>query len=85
MPDGDKYRMFINDSDTFHTMFELKSQNCPDQGVDLLKCQDFTHWLSSTAAAFLDAHLKQDAFATLWLQSNNLEQAGNGSVEWSAK
>ncbi len=85
MPDGDKYRMFIDDSDTFHTMFELKSQNCPSKGVDPLKCQDFTDWLSSAAAAFLDAHLRDDAFARLWLLSNNLERAGNGSVEWSTK
>jgi hypothetical protein len=37
------------------------------------------------ALAFLDAHVRQDAFAKKWLKSDNVATASRGVAEWSRK
>ena len=86
MPDGGKYRLYVHDADTFHTLFELKTSECgTSKNVDRAKCDEIGRWLSSAALAFLDAHLKNDALALQWLGSTNVVNASGGVVEWSRK
>jgi hypothetical protein len=86
MPDGGKYRLYVHDADTFHTLFELKISECgTSKNVDRAKCDEIGRWLSSAALAFLDAHLKNDALALQWLGSTNVVNASGGVVEWSRK
>ena len=85
MPPGNKYRVYIHDADTFHMLFELETTKCAMLGVDQTKCDDIARLLRSVGLAFLDAHVRQSAFAQLWLQSNNIEIASQGVAEWSRK
>jgi hypothetical protein len=48
-------------------------------------CDEITRLLQSVGLAFLDANVRQNAFANLWLQSNNVEIASQGIAEWSRK
>jgi prepilin-type processing-associated H-X9-DG protein len=54
-------------------------------GVNQTKCDDIARLLRSTGLAFLDGHVRQNAFAELWLRSNNIEVASQGVAEWSRK
>lgn len=85
MPAGNKYSIYIHDADTFHTLFELQTIKCAMLGVNQVKCDEVARWLKSTALAFLDGHVRQNAFANQWLQSNNVEIASLGVAEWSRK
>lgn len=85
MPPGNKYRIYINDADTFHTLFALNTAKCSALGVNQTKCDEIARLLQSTALAFLDGHVRQDAFAQQWLQSNNVEIASQDIAEWSRK
>ncbi len=85
MPPGNKYRLYIHDTDTFHTLFELNSSKCQTLGVNQQKCDEIARWLRSVGLAFLDNHVRQNVFARQWLQSNNIETASRGIAEWSRK
>jgi hypothetical protein len=85
MSPGDKYRIYIHDADIFHTMFTLATDECVDRGISPAKCDEVTRWLQSVALAFLDAHVREDAFARRWLQSDNISIASRGVAEWSRK
>ena len=82
---GNKYHLYIHDADTFHMLFELNASACPDKHVDAAKCAEIVRWLSSTALAFLDGHVRQSPAALQWLQSNRIEQASGGVAEWQRK
>lgn len=82
---GDKYHLFVHDADAFHMLFELNAEECPQKNVDAAKCVEIVRWLSSTAIAFLDGHVRQLPAALQWLQSNRIEQASGGVVEWQRK
>jgi hypothetical protein len=85
MPPGNKYRIYVHDADTFHTLFELNTGKCSTLGVNQTKCDDIARLLRSVGLAFLDGHVRQNAFANLWLRSNNVEIASQGIAEWSRK
>ena len=85
MPAGNKYSIYVHDADTFHTLFELNTGNCSTLEVNQTKCDDIARLLRSVGLAFLDGNVRQNAFANLWLQSNNVEIASQGIVEWSRK
>ncbi len=82
---GDKYHLYVHDADTFHMLFELNAKECVNKHVDAAKCAEIVRWLSSTALAFLDGHVRQLPAAMQWLQSNRIEQASRGVAEWQRK
>jgi hypothetical protein len=82
---GNKYHLYVHDADAFHMLFELNAKECPRKNVDATKCAQIVRWLSSTAIAFLDGHLRQLPAAAQWLQSNRIEQASGGVAEWQRK
>ena len=45
----------------------------------------FARWLTSTALAFLDGHVRQDKLAEKWLKSNNVVTASRGVAHWLRK
>ena len=85
MSPGNKYRIYVHDADTFHTLFELQTSKCATLGVNQTKCDGIARLLRSVGLAFLDSHVRQNAFANLWMQSNNVETASLGVAEWSRK
>ncbi|MGH9842707.1 MAG: alpha/beta hydrolase family protein [Blastocatellia bacterium] len=85
MPPGNKFRIYIHDADTFHTLFALSTDKCATLGVNQAKCDEIARWLRSAGLAFLDSYVRNNAFAHQWLQSNNLEIASQGIAEWSRK
>jgi hypothetical protein len=62
-----------------------RTDECVDRGISPAKCDEVTRWLQSVALAFLDAHVREDAFARRWLQSDNISIASRGVAEWSRK
>jgi hypothetical protein len=82
---GNKYHLYVHDADAFHMLFELNAAECPQKNVDAAKCAEIVRWLSSTALAFLDGHVRQLPAALQWLQSNRIEQASGGIAEWLRK
>jgi hypothetical protein len=82
---GNKYHLYVHDADAFHMLFELNAKECPEKNVDAAKCAEIVRWLSSTALAFLDWHVRQLPAAMQWLQSNRIEQATRGVAEWQRK
>ena len=82
---GDKYQLYVHDADAFHMLFELNAKECAEKNVDAAKCAEIVRWLSSSALAFLDGHVRQLPAALQWLQSNRIEQASGGVAEWQRK
>jgi hypothetical protein len=82
---GDKYQLYIHDADAFHMLFELNAKECAEKEVDGAKCAEIVRWLSSTTLAFLDGHVRQLPAALQWLQSQRIERASGGVVEWQRK
>ena len=82
---GNKYHLYVHDADAFHMLFELNAKECPQKNVDAAKCTEIVRWLSSSALAFLDGHVRQHPAAVQWLQSNRIEQASRGVAEWQRK
>jgi hypothetical protein len=85
MPAGDKYQLYLHDADAFHMLFELNAKECGRLQVDAAKCAEIVRWLSSTALAFLDGHVRRLPAAMQWLQSDRIEQASGGVAEWQRK
>lgn len=85
LPAGDKYQMYVKDSDVFHALFDLKTSECAAKGVDAATCTAAAEWLTSTTLAFLDAHVRRDVDALTWLQSDAIERASLGVVQWLRK
>lgn len=85
MSAGNKYRIYLHDTDAFHMLFALSKDECIERGVGQTKCEEMISWLESAALAFLDAHVRQNAFARQWLRSNNVGIASGGIAEWSRK
>src|SRR5262245_66034768 len=85
IPQRNKYTIYIHDADTFHTLFELNTGKCSTLVVNQTKCDDIARLLRSVGLAFLDGKVRQNAFANLWLRSNNVEIASQGIAEWSRK
>jgi hypothetical protein len=85
MPQGSKYHIYVHDPDAFHGLYALSTDKCATKGVNQQKCDEIARWLQSTALAFLDAHVRQDANAFAWLQSTNIETASQGVAEWQRK
>lgn len=83
--DGNKYQLYVHDADAFHTLFELNAAKCQRLDVVQAKCDEIVRWLSSAALAFLDAHVRHSPAALQWLQSNRIENASHGTVEWLRK
>lgn len=82
MPPGDKYQLYLHDSDAFHTLFELNGSKCVDLLGNAAKCDEMVRWLSSTGLAFLDAYLRRSQAAMQWLQSDRIGNASRGVAEW---
>ena len=82
---GNKYHLYVHDANAFHTLFELNADKCGLPGVDPQRCAETIRWLSSTALAFLDAHVRQVPDALQWLQSKRIEVASGGVAEWQRK
>jgi len=87
MPPGNKYHLYIHDEQAFHTLFELSTDKCsePRINVNQAKCDEIARWLKSTALAFLDAQVRNDLFALLWLRSDNVVAASRDIAEWQFK
>ena len=75
--------IYIRDTDIFHNMFALITSECVDRGISPAKCEEVGRWLQSAALAFLDGHVRQNAFARQWLESNNIGIASRGVAEWT--
>jgi acetyl esterase/lipase len=84
MPAGGKYLLYIHDADAYHGAFALDG-DCVAKGVPAAKCQAFSHWLTSAALAFLDAHVRGVNLAHVWLQNEFIRPASNDTVEWLKK
>ena len=80
---GDKYQLYIHDALAYHNMFLLQTAQC--RPADQARCAEIVLWIRSSAIAFLDAHVRQLPAAVAWLNSNNIVNASNGDVEWTAK
>ncbi len=65
MPNGKKYRLFINDLDATHNTFNLNNNLRPE----------FGQWVASYGLAFLDANLKNNAQAQAFLISSRINYA----------
>jgi hypothetical protein len=65
-------------------LFELITGECaePSKNVNQRKCDEIARWLTSTALAFLDAHVRGDSLASQWLASNNIVTASRGVAQW---
>jgi hypothetical protein len=85
MPAGNKYLMHIHDTDTFLGLFGFNIAECVSRGVAPGKCNAFRQWLSSSALAFLDWHVRGSLAARNWLLSDSIGQASGGVVEWKRK
>jgi predicted dienelactone hydrolase len=84
LPEGDKFRLFIDDQGAKHTLFEGSLDACtPIAGVE--KCTAMRRAIFSTGLAFLDAHLRGDAAAAAWLASDDLVTAGGGLVTFDRR
>lgn len=83
-PSGNKYLFYIHDADAYHTVFAQDS-GCVDKGVSPAKCQAFSEWLTSSALAFLDAHVRRLNMAVVWLRNGLIRPASGNVVEWIAK
>jgi dienelactone hydrolase len=81
MRPGDKYLMYINDSDTFHNIFALKTGVCAEKNVSQAACTAFASWLKSSALAFLDFYVEGRLTAQTWLQNPYLRIASSGVTE----
>jgi acetyl esterase/lipase len=79
---GNKYQLYIHDADAFHTLFELNAGKCSTLGVNQAKCDEMVRWLSSSALAFLDGHVRGLPAALQWLQSERVQAASRGVAEW---
>ncbi len=75
LPAGNKYLMFINDLLATHESFGLNNTTSPQ----------FDPWITSTALAFLDGHLKGLAPARAYLTSSNLQTISNGKATLTAR
>ena len=82
---GDKYLMYINHPDTFHTIFALNTGVCSEKNVSQSDCTAFASWLKSTALAFLDFYLEGRLAANTWLQNPYLKVASSGVTEVERK
>jgi hypothetical protein len=87
MPRGNKYHLYVHDEQAFHTLFELSTDKCsePRINVNQAKCDEIARWLKSTALAFLEAQVRNDLFALLWLRSDNIAAASRDIAEWQFK
>jgi len=85
MPSGGKYQVYLQDPEIFHTLFELRTSKCSEKGVTQSKCDETARWLTSSALAFLDAHLRGNGSAAAWLASDNLVDASQGVARWLRK
>jgi dienelactone hydrolase len=81
MRPGDKYMMYIKDSDTFHNIFALNTGACAEKNVSQADCMAFASWLKSSALAFLDFYLEGRLAAQTWLQNPYLKMASSGVTE----
>jgi len=81
---GDKYRIFIEDPEAIHTIYELSTDNCAIT-TPLERCEEFRDWVKSAGLAFLDAYLRDDPDAQAWLASSDLDVASAGTAEWSTR
>lgn len=70
MPPIDKFRLFINHADSSHNTFNLNNPQRPD----------FEQWVASFGLAFLDANLKNDQAARIFLTNSRLSLYGSRSV-----
>ena len=70
LPAGNKYLMFISDVLATHESFGLNNPSAPQ----------FDPWITSTALAFLDGHLKGLAVGRAYLASSTLQTISNGKA-----
>ena len=75
MPPGDKFRMFIADSNTSHATFNLRNDVHPQ----------FVGYVRSTGLAFFDAYLRGLPEAQAWLRSGNLESASGRAATLASR
>lgn len=82
----DKYRIYFHDSDAFHELFDLNTDNAKcGSDVTQQKCDEIARTLRAVALAFLDGYLRHNTFALDWLARNDVEIATSGVAEWSRK
>ncbi|MFO0614867.1 MAG: hypothetical protein U0414_19925 [Polyangiaceae bacterium] len=84
MPPGDKFKIFIDDVDALHTVFEHKTDNC-EKSATPERCAQFLSWLDATALAFVDTYLRGDERAAAYLRSQDVAVASSGVAQWTTK
>jgi predicted dienelactone hydrolase len=84
-PPGDKYQLWINDTDIGHGMFGDDLGTCSDGAVPARKCEAVQSVLVSVVRAFLDAYIEQRPQAKAYLEGGFIQQLGQGSLEWLRK
>ncbi len=82
-PGGDWYRGWITEEEANHGTFNYQTDSCIADGG--LRCLEYLDWLGSAALAFLDAHVREDAFARAYLGSENLDALSGSALEWSRR
>lgn len=76
---GDKYRLYINDLEAGHSVFNLRHDAGGDP-VRIEREEGFHAWLVAATTAFLDAHLLGCDNALAWLESGDLATAVEADV-----
>jgi hypothetical protein len=88
-PDGNKYMMFVNDSNSSggvvsaHEVFSHDITKCVDGYPG--QCDDTISWIESTVLAFFDTYVLKNTTAAKWLKSGKLSSASNGIATIQSK
>jgi hypothetical protein len=87
LPAGDKYLLYVDDAGAPHGRFGLGRARCVSTGgsVSDADCDRVIGWLSATAVAFLDAHVKERKQALAWLREGGVEEATNAVARMKTK
>jgi hypothetical protein len=82
---GNAYLGWFADPATRHVTFDLEAAACVRGGGAAARCAEHLDWLASAALAFLDAHVRGDARARAYLESDRLRVLSAGAFELSRR
>lgn len=82
LPPGDKYLLFINDSDFGHGDFGDDLNECAYSGVSNARCAVFRGVLHSVVLAFLDGFVQGRAQALQYIQNGMPQRLSEQLIDW---
>ena len=83
-----KYRLYVDSSDSWHTIFKLNRRECASDGgpVSDAQCDMIIDTVKLASFAFLDWHLRGDPAAETFLLNKKINVPNsNGIFKWSYK